>query len=241
MTAAQLNVSQYAVAHRFSAPEGIAADAAGTLYVTEARGRGDVWRIRPDGVDAVANLAAFVAKAGKTITLLGITVHESGKLFVAAPDIERGSIIEISREGNRFDAPRIFRNQLGFANGIAIHGDTMFASDAGSKFLAGTVPGRVYRFDVSGATPRGGPPRSGETLARVNFPNGLAISPDGRTLFVAQTSKLQILPGYASRLHLDAGEPRFEQGPALGGWPDGLALDTMRSRLLVYLPICLPE
>ena len=79
-------------------------------------------------------------------------------------------------------------------------------------------------------------PTTGETLLltkEIEWPNGIALSPDEKTLYVAQSSRTEpIVMGYPIRpdLTLGVGKVVFNMidlpsGPGLGGNPDGLKVD----------------
>ena len=132
------------------------------------------------------------------------------------------------------DAERVVDSYGGYPlsspNDVVVHGDgSIWFTDPGYGYLQGFRPrpelsDALYRYD----------PRSGHlTVAATLFdkPNGLAFSPDGRTLYVGDNGRPHHLVafdvGAEGRLHrrriLATGTP---------GHPDGVKLDT-RGRIYV--------
>ncbi|HZR67481.1 MAG TPA: SMP-30/gluconolactonase/LRE family protein [Burkholderiales bacterium] len=117
--------------------------------------------------------------------------------------------------------------------------------DRAGRFWAGTMSldertpsGSLYRVDPDGRCAR---VRSGVTI-----PNSIAWSPDGRTLYFADTPRLRIWalecdPGTGAVV----GERVFAESPGAGGGPDGSCVDADgclwnaeygRARLVRYTP-----
>jgi gluconolactonase len=186
----------------FKFPEGPAFDREGNLFVVNVE-TGVISKVSPEG-----KVETFVNTGGAPN---GAKFHLNGDLYVA--DRRRG-ILAISRsgnirvvvdtdQGNRFRGP----NDLVFD----LNGDLYFTDPHGSS--AENPFGRVYRFCSSGEL---------TCLASgLAFPNGLVLSRDGQSLFVANTRKNRIL-----RYVLSPPVRSYVFSQLSGGWgPDGIALD----------------
>jgi gluconolactonase len=201
-------------------PEGPAFDRAGNLYVVELRA-GRVSCIAPDGAKRVLanpggspNGAAFgpdgalyVCNAGERSEATGRPDARSGRIERIAPD---GKIEVIARSDDA--GPLASPNDLVFD----AHGGAYFTDPAWEGVVGSWSPGNVCYLGADRAVRR--------LHSGFSFPNGIGISPDGRTLVVAESigGKLhafEILgPG---RL----GAPRLYSSLGPGVIPDGLAFD----------------
>lgn len=214
--------------------EGPAADADGSLYFSDilanriyrwsAAGRLDVYREdagRPNG--------SVLTRAGLLYTCEGGEMGPGGRRRVVRTDITTG-VVEVladSYDGRRLNSP----------NDLTVGGDgTVYFTDprydSYRDDLELDVEG-VYRVGTDGTVTR---------LLDNGFlqrPNGIALSPDERTLYVADSHPQ--LGGHrlilAVPLHDDgtAGEPRvvFDFGTGRGG--DGIKVD-IDNRLYIYVP-----
>jgi 2-polyprenyl-6-methoxyphenol hydroxylase-like FAD-dependent oxidoreductase/sugar lactone lactonase YvrE len=105
----------------------------------------------------------------------------------------------------------------------------LFVGDVGSKVLQGEAPkpGRVVRVDADGTVR--------VVLEDIHFPNGMAITPDGNTLLLAETMRDRVLQ---IRIEADGslGTPRpyIEFGDK--GGPDGIAIERSGA-----IWVCLPK
>ena len=186
-------------------PEGPAFDRAGNLYVTELEG-GTVQRIAPDGT-----VSAFVRTGGRPN---GSAFHRNGDLYIA--DASLGAVFRVPPDGRPYmfaDAgEEAFRNPNDLAfdrqGGLYLTDPVMNGGDP---------DGRVYYV-----RPDGDISLFAEGL---RFPNGVALTPDGDHLMVAETRTGAIheftldAPGsYAQRRV----RVELEHGPERGG-PDGMA------------------
>ena len=153
----------------FDFPEGPSFDRTGNLYVTDSQ-RGAVIRVSPAGGTSV-----FVESKGGPN---GSAFHKNGNLYAAEPGGKR--IIEINPDGvlqiiaNKFeDKPLLAPNDITFD----MEGAAYF-SDPGESRLDNPF-GRVFRIQPTG--------NLALIADKMAYPNGLAISPDGKHLIVAET------------------------------------------------------
>jgi gluconolactonase len=186
----------------FVFPEGPAFDRKGNLFVVNVD-TGQIHRISPEG-----RIDPFVHTGGAPN---GAAFHADGDLYVAD---RRKGIIAISPEGNvrmvvdrcqgkEFNGP----NDLVFDSGGNLYFTDPHGSSAENPF------GCVYRV-----SPRG---EMSCLAAGLAFPNGLVLSEDEKSLFVADTRKNRIL-----RYVLNPPVRSYVFAHLNGGWgPDGMALD----------------
>ncbi|WP_154795155.1 SMP-30/gluconolactonase/LRE family protein [Occultella kanbiaonis] len=185
---------------RLDHPEGIAVHPDGSIWCGGEAGQ--LYRIAPDGdaLEVVASTGGFI---------LGVTFTPAGDALYACDlkarvvhrlDVATRAVEVFSRGGDRpFVTP----------NAIAVAADgTVYVSDSGAQGVP--APG-VYRFAPDGT---GGLWYDGE----LDFANGLALTPSGRELYVAET--------FASAI------TRIAIGP--DGAPG-------RPELLAHLPGALPD
>lgn len=202
-------------------PEDIAIDADGKLYTGLADGHvmtfapGDkVWR-------------ALLVTYGRP---LGLAFDASGRwLYIA--DAEKG-LMRSDKAGHLERLVDTFAGRdLGLVDDLAVAGDTAVYFTAASDeygwadyadaLLTHSGTGRLYRYDV--------PARRLELLAdSLQFANGVAVSHDGRAVFVAETGNYRVL-----RYDLASGEVTVF-ADNLPGFPDGLNYDA-RGRLWVSI------
>lgn len=186
--------------------EGPSFDRAGNLYCVDiAYGR--IFRIDPEG--------RFETTVEYNGAPNGLKIHRDGRLFVADhrkglvtidPADRKVSVLLERAHGEPFKG----LNDLVFAS----NGDLYF-TDQGQSGLQ-DPSGRVYRLRADG--------RLELVLDRIPSPNGLVLSSDERTLFLAVTRANQIW-----RLPIGPDGRTSKVGVFLnlsgGGGPDGLAMD----------------
>jgi hypothetical protein len=167
-------------------PEGIAHDAATGAFFLGSGARGTITRIgfgnalsefapRAEGLDGVLGLA--VDSPRRLLYAVGTSaLTEEGrkrrKNAVLAYDVDKHVLVR------RVDVPEAVQ-----LNDVAIgFGGRVFASDSASGAI----------FEI----PRAGPPRTVVPADRLRGSNGLAVSPDGRRLYVAHSTGLAVVePG----------------------------------------------
>ncbi len=186
--------------------EGPAYDRDGRLWCVDiAYGR--IFRVSPDG-----RFETMIRYDGEPN---GLAFHADGRLFVA--DYKNG-IMVFDRESGRI-APFLQRHNLERLKAV---NDLTFASNGDLYFtdqgLTGMhdPTGRVFRVRADGTVDR--------LLDNVPSPNGLVVSPDGATLYVAVTRANAVW-----RVPLTPGGGVAKVGVFIqlsgGGGPDGLAID----------------
>ena len=186
-------------------PEGVAVAPDGSVWCGGERGQ--IFRVDPDGTSI-----AEVASTGGFC--LGLAFGPGGDLFVC--DLKHAAVFRVDTRGGRVErfADGAAGRPLRIPNYPAFDADgRLYVSDSHQFDRPG--PG-VFRFDRDG--------RSELWYgADVTFANGLALSPDGRHLYVAETFANRV-----SRIPVrddgSAGE-REEVTVTPGAWPDGLAFD----------------
>jgi gluconolactonase len=153
----------------FGFPEGPSFDRAGNLYVTDSE-KEAIHRVSPDG-----EVSIFVRSDGGPN---GSAFHRDGDVYAAEPSGKRVvrvtpagelTVLADKFEGEPFSAP----NDITFD----LEGRAYF-TDPGESSLDDPY-GRVFRLDPTGEV---------HLLAdHMAYPNGLAVTPDGRQLMVAET------------------------------------------------------
>jgi gluconolactonase len=201
-------------------PEGPAFDRAGNLHVVELRA-GRVSRIAPGGeVRAFAqpggspNGAAFgpdgalyVCNAGERSEATGRPDGRSGRIERIAPD---GKVEVLARADDV--GPLASPNDLVFD----AHGGAYFTDPAWEGVVGHWTPGNVCYLGADRAVRR--------LHSGFSFPNGIGISPDGRTLVVAESIGGK-LHAFEIRAPGKLGPPRVYAELGADAVPDGLAFD----------------
>ncbi|MFU8820536.1 MAG: SMP-30/gluconolactonase/LRE family protein [Gammaproteobacteria bacterium] len=167
-------------------PEDVAIDAAGNIYVGYEDGR--IVRFNPDG----ARHELLADTGGRP---LGLEFDPDGRLVVC--DGYKG-LLRVSMDG----AIEVLATEagglpFGFTNDLDIASDgTIYFTDASSRF----GPAMKARDDLLEHGGRGRlmkhDPGSGTTtvlLDGLQFANGVALAPDGRSVLVAQTGSYDVL------------------------------------------------
>jgi gluconolactonase len=188
---------------RLDHPEGIAVHPDGSVWCGGEQGQ--IYRIAPDGsrLDVVASTDGFV---------LGLAFGHAGELY--ACDVAYRAVFRIDTSTGaiaRFTDGGAARPFVTPNYPVVAADGTVFVSDS---FVQGERGPGVYRFDADGV---GGLWCEGP----FDFANGLALSPDGTTLLVAESfrpgiTQIPILP--------DGSAGRPDDVVRLPGTvPDGLA------------------
>jgi gluconolactonase len=219
--------------------EGPAFDAEGGLYFSDIIGN-RIYRLAPDGELAVfredsgrTNGNTFDAR-GRLVSCEGAEFGPHGRRRVVRTDLETGRIEVLTDrfEGKRYNSPNDvvvdIRDRIWFT-------DPFYGADRSALELDAEA---VYRIDPDGAVERVA------TRPAIERPNGLAITPDARTLYVIDSHSR---PGghrkvwafdVDDRGRLSGQRLVFDFGRGRGG--DGMRLDE-RGNLWVAAGINLPR
>ena len=186
-------------------PEGLAVAADGAVWCGGERGQ--IFRVDPDGaaVTEVASTGGFC---------LGMAFGGDGDLFVC--DLKHAAVFRVDTGAGTVErfADGAPGHRLRIPNFPAFDAQgRLYVSDSHQFDRPG--PG-VFRFDPDG--------RGELWYGRdCTFANGLALSPDGRHLYVAETFANRVF-----RIPIGddgAAGKRQEVAATPGAWPDGLAFD----------------
>jgi sugar lactone lactonase YvrE len=186
-------------------PEGLAVAPDGAVWCGGERGQ--IFRVDPDGaaVTQVASTGGFC---------LGMAFGGDGDLFVC--DLKHAAVLRVDTRAGTVErfADGAPGHRLRIPNFPAFDAQgRLYVSDSHQFDRPG--PG-VFRFDPDG--------RGELWYGRdCTFANGLALSPDGRHLYVAETFANRVFR-IPVRDDGSAGE-REEVAATPGAWPDGLAFD----------------
>ena len=194
------------IASGFAFPEGPAFDPAGNLFLVNCNS-GVISRVAPEG-----QVSEFVNTGGVPV---GLAFDRRGELFVA--DTGTRSILRVSPTGDIATfADRCDGEPLNGPNDLCFspRGVVYFTDPAGSSVES--PMGGVF-----GVSPEGAVTRFAGGLA---FPNGIAFSADGSSLFVAETGHRRIL---RFRLREDGSAAEMAVFAQMEGGvgPDGMAFD----------------
>lgn len=193
----------------FEFPEGPAFDRWGNLYVLNHQSpTGRISRIAPDG-----SVNLFVETGGKPN---GSAFHANGDLYVA--DAGTRSILRVTPHGDIYTVVDSYEGKP-----LNAPNDLVFDREGNLYF---TDPARFPRPDlclspIYRLRENGHLERIAEDLA---FPNGIALSPDEKTLYVAETRRHQTT-AFEIRSDGSLGKPRVLARYEPPARPDGMAID----------------
>ena len=213
LAVAVVDAAYEVVAGGFSFPEGPAFDTSGNLYVVNYLQIGDIARITPEGEVSVFLDLNPDGEAN------GMVLGTDGGNIIACDDLGR-RIISIDLESRDVTAVVDNYNGQSFNNvndlALAENGDIYFTDPYKEDTSIG---GRVFVYSQASGTLF----LLAENLA---FPNGIAVTPDQKTLFVASTvGKCVIAYPLGDEGH-SAGEGGIFFRMASGTGPDGIELDS---------------
>jgi gluconolactonase len=186
--------------------EGPAFDRAGTLWCVDIP-YGRVFGVSPSGEFSVA--AEYAGEPN------GLAIHRDGRIFIA--DYAHG-IMVLDPDTGRVEpfVTRVRLERLRAVNDLVFaHNGDLYFTDQGLTGLHDPT-GRVFRVRSSGQVDL--------LLDNVPSPNGVALDPDGTTLYVAVTRANAVwrVPLMADGSVAKVGNFIQLSG---GGGPDGLAVD----------------
>ncbi len=232
-------VARTTVAARTCLLEGPAFDADGTLYFSDIIGN-RMYRMAPDG-----SLSVFREDSGRTngntfdglgrlISCEGAEFGPAGRRRVVRTDLKTGTIEVLADrfEGKRFNSPN---DVVVDRKGRIWFTDPFYGDDRSALELTDEA---VYRIDPNGTVTRV------LTQPLIERPNGLAVTPDDRTLYVIDSHTR--VGGNRKVWAFDIAEDGrpsgqrlvFDFGRGRGG--DGMRLDE-RGNLWVAAGILLPR
>jgi len=214
-------------------PEGPVCDRDGTVYVVEIGG-GRLRKIDPNGATSIfaqpgggPNGAARGPDGALYVTNNGGFAWEKGRPVGPATDYETARIERIDANGN---VKRLYDNCDGV--GLSAINDLVF--DEGGNFYftdpihrdpqrPERIGSRTYRQGhVYYASPDGKMIR--RVATNLQHPNGIGLSPDGKTLLVAETFAADLL-AFPILAPGELGEQRLFGKLPEGYYPDGFCLD----------------
>ncbi|NOT53208.1 MAG: SMP-30/gluconolactonase/LRE family protein [Deltaproteobacteria bacterium] len=214
-------------------PEGPVWNRDGSVYVTEIRG-GQIRKIAPDGTTSVfarpgggPNGAALGLDGALYVTNNGGFNWHNSMPIGPALDYETGRIERIDNNGT---VQRLYTN----CDGVPLSAPNDLVFDAAGNFYF-TDP--IHRNPNLRETPGSVTKRSGKVYyaspdgkyirrvaTDVQHPNGIGLTPDGKTLIVAQTFAGNLL-AFPIRAPGEVGEARVFGTLPTGYFPDSLCLD----------------
>lgn len=196
-------------------PEGPVVDRGGSVFAVQLQS-GYIILYHPDG-----RVEDFINTGGNPN---GAAMDTQGNLLVC--DSGKNDVLCISHSGDILSITDNYNGEaLRGPNDLVVHssGNIYFTTPVGSN--RENPIGRVYR-----ATPDGETVLVADGLA---FPNGIALSEDEKTLYVAETQRRQILSIKLGGEGLPAESPAlYAKLEEIGEGPDGMAFD-VKGRLYV--------
>jgi sugar lactone lactonase YvrE len=200
---------------QFTNPAGIAADAAGSIYVADA-GNDTLRRIKPDGtVETVAGAVGQMAsvdgtgKDARFSNSRALAIGPDGNIYVA--DVNGGRLRKVTSQGVVTTVAKDFGSPDGLA-GLAVE-------HAGVIYVCDYLHFVVRKIERDGTvTLLAGQPGKSEIVngpaknARFDFPCGIAVAPDG---------SLYVVDRYAIRKIDTHGVVTTLAGKTTGGADDG--------------------
>lgn len=207
------------VAHGLGFTEGPLWTSDGRLLVASAS-RGVVY-----DVDLADGAVRVAVETGGGLT--GLAEDREGSIWIAqgGPGFRSRSRIPVLpslqrwRRSSRAAVEDVLQGGLDAPNDCAVGPDGLvwFTDPAGPAIGGTPRPGRVLVCDPATGT-------AAVAATELWFPNGLAFSPDGAHLYVAETAARRVRRFRVDGATLDAGE-EFLHLPT--GHPDGLAVDAL--------------
>lgn len=226
-------MSETIIATGLEFPEGPVCDRDGSVYVVEIRG-GRVRKIAPDGTMSVfaqpgggPNGAARGPDGALYVTNNGGFAWDEGLPIGPAPDYETGRIERINVHGN---VQRLYTDCDGAR--LSAPNDLVFDAEGNFYFTDPVHRDPKVRESLNALTKRQGSvyyaTPDGKHIRRVvtnlQHPNGIGLTPDGKTLLVAETFAAALC-AFPIRAPGELGERRAAGSLPKGYYPDGFCLD----------------
>ncbi|MEM6629849.1 MAG: SMP-30/gluconolactonase/LRE family protein [Bacteroidota bacterium] len=193
-------------------PEDIAVDSAGNLYAGLLNGQ--ILRFNPDGTEP----EVFSETGGRPLGL-----HFDSAQFLIVADADKG-LLSINPKGEPQVLSDSYRGEpFTLTDDLDIAEDgTIYFSDASSRFSVHDWRSDIVEHQGNGSLYAFNP-TSGETsklLGDLYFANGVAVSPDQRSVLVVETTKYRIQRYWLKGPKAGTAEIFVENLP---GFPDGVS------------------
>lgn len=224
---------------KFIGPEGLSSDDAGNLYVGCVNGR--LFRISRGEVTQLANFSCGAMKARPFGPQLRGVLVSGQRIYLAVNNYRKtGGAVYCHdlHSGKQW----LVAAGLGSPNGLAIDSKRgiLYVTDSGHPLTFGLISSPLRAIDLRAWQANKETPQKAVSLGRFKFPNGLALTRDGKRLYLCQTGSV-LGSGSIQRLDLSFSTGRFpciaatHERARLSGWPDGILLSPDESQLLVAL------
>lgn len=211
----------------FQYADGLVIDAKGTLLVSNYRGNGRIGRITADGTASVlCDLNASTVVNDRPVLPGGLTLDRNGRLIVA--DLGAGRLLRVSSDGETVEvlADRCNGIRFGQVDDVAVDPKwNIYFTDANGSSLRSPV-GSVFLYDIIAG-------QVSQIATGFANPSGLAVSPDGKLLAVAERDLFRLVlydltpDGRATNRRVLIAFPTENEGEIVGGTfgPTGLMFD----------------
>ncbi|WP_374948416.1 gliding motility-associated C-terminal domain-containing protein [Mucilaginibacter sp.] len=235
----------------FNSPTGIAIDAAGNLYVADA-GNNVIRKITPGGLvitfagsgadgtaDGLGILASFSAPTGMTIDKAGnlyVTDKKGNTIRKITP---AGLVTTVAGKGGFAGVTNAQGEAARFNNptGIAVDdAGFLYVADYGNNMIRGIAPDGSVRTIAGSTNPGRGVSSDADqqgTAATFRGPSAIAVTPDGKKIFVGELSMMRTIDEDGNVLTVVGNAlPGDYDGTYKGArvsQPSGMVLDAMKT------------
>jgi len=211
----------------FEYADGLVIDDKGTLFVSNYRGNGRIGRILADGTASVlCDLCSVASVNDRPVLPGGLTLDRHGRLIVA--DLGVGRLLRVSSDGSTIEvlADRCGGVRFGQVDDVAVDPKwNIYFTDSNGSSLRSPV-GSVMRYDIVAG-------QVSQIATGFANPSGLAVSPDGKLLAVAERDHFRLVlydlkpDGRATNRRVLIAFPTETVEPIIGGTfgPTGLMFD----------------